>query len=105
MVGYIYADGRGAMHIDGQLRGFEGVLQVDGYGAYKTLAKARPKLTLAFCLAHARRKFMAPYKAGSPVAREVLERIAEDCQAEGQRGEVRVPLRHAGSRSAAIVGS
>ena len=41
------------------LAGFTGVLQVDGYSAYKTLAGRRPvdaPLTLAHCWAHGRRQ-------------------------------------------------
>jgi hypothetical protein len=33
-VAYIFAGGRGKKEIAGQLAGFEGVLQVDGYAAY-----------------------------------------------------------------------
>jgi hypothetical protein len=39
---YRYAPGRGAEHARAALDGFSGVLQVDGYGAYKTLRDARP---------------------------------------------------------------
>src|SRR5271166_5525683 len=44
-----------------QLTGFEGVLQVDGYAAYASLAgdkKTSGKIRLAFCLVHARRNFV-----------------------------------------------
>jgi transposase len=55
-----------------------GILQVDGYGAYKALARGHGgAIQLAFCLAHARRKFVKVYKStNSPFAREVIERIA-----------------------------
>jgi hypothetical protein len=36
-VAYIFAGGRGKKEIAGQLAGFEGVLQVDGYAAYMDL--------------------------------------------------------------------
>src|ERR1700693_3335891 len=65
-VAYVFADGRGKGEIAAQLVDYAGILQVDGYVAYKSLAKdARPAGTirLAFCLAHARRKFVAVYKA------------------------------------------
>ena len=64
--------------IAGQLSGFSGLLQVDGYAAYKSLAaRSWQGDPLAFCLAHARRNFVEVYKTTkSPFAREVIERIA-----------------------------
>ena len=63
-----------------QLTGFEGVLQVDGYAAYTSLAgdkKTSGKIRLAFCLVHARRNFVDVHKTtNSPFAKEVIERIA-----------------------------
>ena len=63
-----------------QLAGFEGVLQVDGYAAYASLAgdaKMSGKIRLAYCLVHARRNFVKVHKTtNSPFAREVIERIA-----------------------------
>lgn len=38
-VAYVFADGRGTEEIAGQLAGFSGILQVDGYAAYKALAR------------------------------------------------------------------
>ncbi|MDN2584398.1 IS66 family transposase, partial [Aquibium sp. ELW1220] len=66
-VGYVFAESRGTEEIETQLSTFGGILQVDGYGAYKSLAKRRRKsnaapLQLAFCLAHARRKFVEVVK-------------------------------------------
>ena len=40
------------------LSGFEGVVMCDGYAAYKALARAGPRLKLAHCWAHVRRKFV-----------------------------------------------
>jgi len=40
-VAYVFADGRGTDKIAGQLPGFSGILQVDGYAAYKALARGR----------------------------------------------------------------
>ena len=37
-VAYVFAGGRGKKEIVAQLAGFEGVLQVDGYAAYTSLA-------------------------------------------------------------------
>jgi hypothetical protein len=50
---------------------------VDGYAAYKALARGHGgAIQLAFCLAHARRKFVEVYKTTqSPFAREAIERL------------------------------
>ena len=80
-VAYVFAESRGKKEIAAQLAKFAGVLQVDGYAAYKSLEKdtrTAGKIRLAFCLAHARRKFVAVHKTTkSPFAREVIERLAE----------------------------
>jgi hypothetical protein len=71
--------GRSAEEIARQLASFEGILQVDGYAAYKAHARsARREVTLAFCFAHARRKFVQVHKTtGSRFAADVIERLAE----------------------------
>ena len=78
---YVFAEGRGKKEIAEQLHDFSGVLQVDGYAAYKSLAGSKAtngRIRLAFCLAHARRKFVAIHKSTkSPFAREVIERLAD----------------------------
>ena len=68
-VAYVFAGGRGKKEIAAQLSTFEGVLQVDGYAAYKALVKdgdTKDRITLAFCLVHARRKFVAVFKLRIP---------------------------------------
>ena len=90
-VGYVFAGGRGKKEIVAQLAGFEGVLQVDGYAAYASLAgdaKMSGKIRLAYCLVHARRNFVKVHKTtNSPFAREVIERIgAVYAIEEGIRG-------------------
>jgi hypothetical protein len=79
-VAYVFATGRGTDAIVTQLGdSFAGVLQVDGYAAYKALVKrSKPgRIRLAFCLAHARRKFVAVHKTTqSPAALDVLQQIA-----------------------------
>ncbi|AVA25716.1 IS66 family insertion sequence transposase domain-containing protein (plasmid) [Rhizobium sp. NXC24] len=93
-VAYIFAESRSAREIEGQLSSFAGVLQVDGYQAYKTMVKRRGKsnvapVRLAFCLAHARRKFVDVVKlTGSSEALSILARIAEVYRIEAKlRGE------------------
>ena len=78
-VTYVFADSRSTGALAAQIPRFAGILQVDGYGAYKALAR-RPgqDLRLAFCFAHARRRFVAAHKlTGSAFAMQVIERLAE----------------------------
>jgi hypothetical protein len=87
-VAYSYAPGRGGKHAARLLEGFTGILQVDGYAAYKKLAApARPggPLTLAYCWSHLRRQFYEVYVGGNaPIATEALARIKRlyDIEAE-----------------------
>lgn len=75
MVAYVYAADRRAERPEAHLGDFAGILQVDGYGGYAALARRRQQIELAFCWAHVRRKFFE-LAASSPVATEVLRRIA-----------------------------
>ena len=77
-VAYTYAPGRGADHAALLLKDFTGVLQTDGYAAYKTLAARRNDVVLAHCWAHSRRKFFDLAKGGSaPAADLSLIHISE----------------------------
>jgi transposase len=79
-VAYSYAPGRGAVHALKLLDHYRGVVQCDGYAAYKNVADAAcgEVITLAFCWAHLRRKFFDIAKEGcAPIASEALERIAK----------------------------
>jgi len=57
------------------LRGFDGVVMIDGYGAYKALARAEPGLKLAHCWAHVRRKFFEGEDAYPELSKQALDRI------------------------------
>ena len=80
-VAYIFAKSRGHREIKSQLANYQGVVQVDAYSAYTALAKAGRSpgpIKLAFCMAHARRKFTDVYKkTQSAVARDAIERFAK----------------------------
>ncbi|WP_281493047.1 IS66 family transposase [Niveispirillum cyanobacteriorum] len=98
-VAYVYAEGRQTAEVQRQLSGFSGILQVDGYQAYKSLAKpsrsAEP-IQLAFCMAHARRKFVDVYATTkSAVAQEVISRIAALYALEARINGQPAPVRHA----------
>ena len=77
---YIFAKTRSHREIRSQLADYQGVVQVDAYSAYTQLAKpgrSPGPIRLAYCLAHARRKFTDAYKtAPSPLAHDVIERFA-----------------------------
>ena len=77
---YQYATGRAKRHADALLGGYRGIVQCDGYNAYKQLAgpaRDDPPVTLAFCWSHVRRGFYDPAKSGtSPIATQALARIA-----------------------------
>lgn len=52
---------------------FSGVIQCDGYGAYRAFAKRRPQaLTLAACWAHVRREFVEASQTGAHRADALL---------------------------------
>jgi transposase len=89
---FTYAPGRHGSHAMDILRGFDGILQVDGYTGYDALAGPKrvngKPVTLAYCWAHARRKLHDIYqKDGSEIAAEGLRRIAQIYKVEaGIRG-------------------
>ncbi|SPP93354.1 IS66 family transposase [Bradyrhizobium vignae] len=75
---YMFAEDRKAIRAKQLFGDYHGILQVDGYAAYKGLIKNGGHLVqLAFCFAHARRKFWDVHVATkSPIAAEALQRIA-----------------------------
>ncbi len=99
---FTYAPGRHGSHAMDILRGFDGILQVDGYTGYDALAGPKRvggmPLTLAYCRAHARRKLHDIYqKDGSEIAAEGLRRIAEiykiEAKIRGNRPDERLAVR------------
>jgi transposase len=107
IVVYHYAPGRSGEHAERMLEGFEGVLQVDGYGGYHRLARAERKggapLRLAWCWSHGRREIIAATpKAGSPIAEAILARIAAlyaiEAEIRGKEASIRQSVRAEHSR-------
>ena len=105
MAAYVYADDRKNERPAGHLAGFQGVLQIDGYNGFKTLAGARADASarLAFCWAHMRRYFYDQYVADkSPLAAEVLMRVralyAIEAEIRGHSAEHRRAVRYERSR-------
>jgi transposase len=83
-VAYTYAPGRGAVHALRLLDNYTGIVQCDGYSAYKTLtdpgrnSDGADSIELAFCWSHLRRRFVEIERsAPAPTAKEALGRIAQ----------------------------
>ncbi|WP_159996514.1 transposase [Roseomonas sp. 18066] len=100
-----YAPGRGQEHARALLADYRGIVQCDGYAAYKALATGGD-VTLAFCWAHVRRGFFDLAKGGAaPIASEALQRIAAlyaiEAEIRGRPAKERLTVR--ASRSAALV--
>src|SRR4051812_38081016 len=102
---YLYAEDRRGEHPAVHLADFRGVLQVDGYGGFKSLLADRPagEVRLAFCWAHCRRRFYELHQAtGSPLAEEALRRIGElykvEAEIRGRSAEERRTVRQERSR-------
>jgi transposase len=101
-----YAPGRGGEHARHLLSGYAGLLQCDGYAAYKSLAvpkEGQPSATLVYCWAHVRREFYdLAKKKTAPIAEGVLRRIAALYAIEetirGKPPEVRLAARQARSK-------
>src|SRR4051812_25306038 len=87
------------------LGGYRGILQCDGYKAYKALVDskaAEPSMTLAFCWSHVRRGFSDLAKTKAPIALQALRRIAALYQIEdrvrGKTADERLAARQAESK-------
>ena len=74
-----FEQSRRGEHADQLLEGFTGILQVDGYAGYNRLTRDDRDggpLTLAYCWAHVRRKFLDVFKATkSDIANDVIALI------------------------------
>jgi len=101
---YTYAPGRGGEYGRRLLETYRGIVQCDGYAAYKSLSPNR--IVLAFCWAHLRRRFFDIAKDGNaPIASEALTRIAAlyaiEAEIRGMPAEERRAVRN--ERSAPLV--
>lgn len=97
---YHWKKSRGHENLIDFLEGFEGRLQCDGYGAYRTFRDKRENIELVACWAHARRKFHAAFEQGEAAARSrwILHQISLLYQIEKELREAR-----AGPRLRAVV--
>jgi hypothetical protein len=102
---YSYAPGRGHHHAQALLGGYRGILQCDGYDAYKKLIRPQanePGVTLAFCWSHVRRGFYDLAKTKTaPIATEALKRIGAlyevEARIRGKSEAERLAMRQAES--------
>lgn len=109
-VAYVYTEDRVWDRAREVLADYAGVLQVDGWGGFERLAGKQDAVpndagavTLAFCWSHGRRQFFEIHQSSqSPIAGEVLRRIAELYRIEeeirGQPPDVRRTVRQDRSR-------
>ena len=100
-VAFTYTPGRSGQYADDILKGFTGILQVDGYAGYNRLiqpGRAGPAIQLAYCWAHARRKlYEVARNSTAPIAEDGLKRIAElykiEAEIRGLAPETRLAVR------------
>ena len=84
-VAYSYAPGRGAEHAIKLLAGYCGIVQCDGYAAYKQLLDRRRNsgpAALAFCWAHWRRRFYEIARSGADRAGSARAHCCALCNRE-----------------------
>lgn len=104
---YVHARSRSHSTISGQLQHWEGVLQVDGYAAYKGLEDpGRPSgaIRLAFCMAHLRRRFVDLHKStGSEITALIIKLLGRvyriEADIRGTSAENRLAIRQEKSRA------
>src|SRR4051812_30830763 len=109
-VAYVYTEDRVWDRAREVLADYTGVLQVDGWGGFKRLTGKQDAVpddagavTLAFCWSHGRRQFFEIHQSSqSPIAGEVLRRIAElyriEDEIRGQPPDARQAVRQESSK-------
>ncbi len=109
---FFYAPDRRGKNAEKILRGFDGVLQLDGYQGYNCLTRSSRKggdpIRVAHCWAHARRKLKEVFdRDGSEIAAEGLRRIAEFYRVEADIRGTAPGQRHSArqARTAPLVGA
>jgi transposase len=103
---YVHARSRSHRTISDQLGAYTGILQVDGYTAYKALeAPDRPSgsIKLAFCLAHLRRRFVDLHKStGSSITAQIIKLLGRiyriEAEIRGTSAEHRLSVRREKSK-------
>lgn len=73
---FTYSSGRGAVHLETVLKGFEGVLLTDGYAAYDKFARNKPIIQTQ-CWVHARRYFVKAENIEPDAVAQALDKIGK----------------------------
>ena len=105
MVAFRFEDSRAGDCVANHLDGYNGIVQVDGYTAYNSIARkadANDGAILAGCWAHLRRKFYDLHVSQAlPVATDTVERMRElwriEDEIRGQAPELRAKARQENS--------
>lgn len=103
---YVHARSRSHRTISEQLGSYHGVLQVDGYTAYKGLEdpnRSSGAIQLAFCLAHLRRRFVDLHKSTrSPITAQIIALLGRiygiEAEIRGTSAEHRLLIRQEKSK-------
>lgn len=85
-----WIDNRRHANVKDLITGFNGILQSDGYAAYRNYAQEHPDVTLAACWAHAFRKFRDALTAEPDAAKQMMKLIAGLYKLEEQWDEQKV---------------
>ena len=73
---YMYRETRSAEFLKRYLKGYNGIIQTDGFGSYDAHFRDNEYILHAGCMAHARREFEKIWKANkNPIARNILNQI------------------------------
>ena len=80
---FAYDPARSGAAAQSILKGFQGILQADGYSVYEQLNR-NPTIHLVHCMAHARRKFIDAQNTDPPLANYFLERAQKLYKIERQ---------------------
>jgi len=75
MAAYRIEKSRSQKAAENVLGGFEGVVMTDGYGAYRAIEKGEPRLHLAHCWAHVRRKYLEAEDAYPELSDHAVKQI------------------------------
>jgi len=86
-----WIDNRRHENVDAMISGFSGILQSDGYTAYKNYAQKHPNVKLAACWAHAFRKFRDALGAEPDDARLMMKLVSSLYKLEEEWDEQNVP--------------
>jgi len=69
---YLYRTSRSADFLRDFLKGYNGIIQADGFATYNAHLKDNPDIILAGCFAHVRRKFEKVFKASKEKSAEKI---------------------------------